>query len=1197
MKKLLTIKSTKSSFDLLPKIPMRMRITSILLAGFLCHANAETSYSQSARISIEMNNATIEEVLNEIEAKSDFYFLYNNKLINVDRRVSVDINAENIDTILQNLFKGTDVVYQIADKQIVLSQKNMANSTSTNQQSNIIKGTVIDQSGTPIIGANVVVKGTTNGTITDMDGNFSLEAEAGSILEVTYVGYISQEIKIGNNKNLSIAMKEDSEALDELVVVGYGSQKKVNLTGSVATINLAEETMSRPVTTISSALSGMAAGLNVMQTTAKPNSEGASVQIRGVGTLNDASPLILVDGMEMSLNEINPNDVESISVLKDAASCAIYGNRAANGVILVTTKKGKDGKVNVTYSGKFSYNTPAKLIDRISNYADYMEIMNETSLNTGQAAIFNQSTIDQWREAAKNPNAIFESGYPNYVAYPNTDWYDEVYNPKWMQEHSLTVSGAEKKTTYNLSATYLNNPGLVIESGMKKYYLRGDVESRPTTFLTVGMRLWGYHTDQERNSVDDLNGLNMQKTTPGTYPYYDGYYGVAEATEEDPQTWNPVQSLTASQGSYSQTKVFANPYVKVDFLKYFSLSTNLYYDKWENEHLWHNSEYLPSYSFQKNELRNNPPSSEQLADYSSKLWRQQDQSWKTTTILNYNQTIKKDHEVSAMIGYEEYRKWGRVFDISKKGMSDTSMTDFDALTDPDYITGNTNTNFSSRSLFARANYAYKSKYLFEANIRYDGSSRFAPESRWGVFPSFSAGWRASEENFLKDLNIFDNLKLRASWGKLGNNAIDNFEWQSVYNTAIYAFGGNKTLGLAMSSFSNYALQWETTAVTNVGLDATVLNGRLSGTIEAYNKFTNGILYKPTLSPTLGLFGAPRQNIAEVTNRGVELSLSWQDHVSDFSYSISGNFSYNKNWVSKYKGELIREWRTDENGNKYYYTNLGDVSTGGDERILEGHMMNEFYMIDLYKGNGSHFNSDGSVNPTGGPKDGMIRTEDDMKWLQAMFDAGYQFYPKQGVGKDKIWYGDIIYADRDGDGVYGDDDDREFQKFSKTPKFYYGLQAYFNWKGFDLSMNWAGAAGFKIYWYDTTQNSSICIYGYNMSKELAYDHYFYDPENPNNPHTNTTSDNPRFVMDQGGQVSAAGVHRLQNGNYMKLKNLTIGYSLPKYIANKIYMQNVRFYVSGENLLTITGFDGMDPEMMSGNGYAPMRQYALGVNVTF
>ena len=267
---------------------------------------------------------------------------------------------------------------------------------------------------------------------------------------------------VGNQSVLDIRMMSDNELLDEVVVVGYGSQKKVNLTGSVATVNFDDKTLSRPVTTLASTLSGMVAGLNVMQTSSKPNSESSTLRIRGTGTLNDSAPLVLVDGMEMSLNNVNPNDIASISILKDAASCAIYGNRGANGVILLTTKKGTDGKINVTYSGKFSYNTPANLIRMVSNYADYMEFINEASDNAGQAQVFSQTTIDTWRAAASNPNGISESGYPNYVAYPNTDWYDEVYNPKLMQEHSITLTGAEKRTRYSLNATYVDNPGLVV---------------------------------------------------------------------------------------------------------------------------------------------------------------------------------------------------------------------------------------------------------------------------------------------------------------------------------------------------------------------------------------------------------------------------------------------------------------------------------------------------------------------------------------------------------------------------------------------------------------------------------------------------------------------------------------------------------------------------------------------------------------
>jgi hypothetical protein len=261
------------------------------------------------------------------------------------------------------------------------------------------------------------------------------------------------------------------------------------------------------------------------------------------------------------------------------------------------------------------------------------------------------------------------------------------------------------------------------------------------------------------------------------------------------------------------------------------------------------------------------------------------------------------------------------------------------------------------------------------------------------------------------------------------------------------------------------------------------------------------------------------------------------------------------------------------------------------------MINEFYVLNVYKGNRNYFNADGTVNPKGGPSDGMIRTEDDMKWLQAMTNAGYKFYPKQGIGKSNIWYGDIIYADLDGDGIYGDDDDKDFQGYSKTPKYYFGFQTNLSWKGIDFSMNWAGAAGFKINWYQSGENSSITWFGYGIGKDVAYDHYFYDPENPNDPRTNLTSANPRLTMDKAAQVSVSGQHILHNGNYLKLKNLTVGYTLPKDWVQKVCMQNVRVYVSGENLLTITKFKGIDPEMMSGVGYAPMRQYAFGVNVTF
>lgn len=1063
--------------------------------------------------------------------------------------------------------------------------------TAYAQNSNIT-GMVKDANDEPLIGVSVVIKGTSTGVVTDLNGNFSLSGKVGDIIQFSFIGMASQEHTF-NGTPLQVVMQDDSKMLDEVVVVGYGTQKKVNLTGSVSTVDFEDQALSRPVTTVANALSGMAAGLNVMTTGAKPNEEKANISIRGTGTLNTSSPLILVDGMEMELNQINPNDIASISILKDAASCAIYGNRAANGVILVTTKQGAtDGKINVTYSGKFSLNTPAKLIRQVSNYADYMELFNEACTGSGTSTLYSQSNIDAWRAAEKDPNGISASGYPNYVAYPNTDWYDVLYNPKWMQEHTVSVVGSEKRTNYSFSATFLDNPGIAPNSGMQKYYMRSNVESKISSFLTAGIRAWGYHTDQERNNIDNLTGTEMKKANPGTYPYYDGYYGAVASTEEDASATNPLYFIDTQAGSKKQTKFYVNPYVKVDFLKHFNFTYNFYYDNFRNEHTLYDSEYKARMNFLTGTVTNHPPTSAELAEAQVYDWRNYEQSWKSNAVLNYSQTFNDKHSVSAMAGYEEYRWWKSEVDICKKGMVNSSLTDFNAMTEPSYLSGFTR-ELATRSWFGRVNYAYDSRYLFEANIRYDGSSRFAPENRWGAFPSFSAGWRISEESFMKDLNIFDNLKLRASWGKLGNSAINSYyAYQSLYSVNSYVFGNNVSSGFGMSSFSNPDLKWETTTVTNIGLDVTTLSNRLNATVEWYNKVTDGILYQPSLSTTLAYFGSPYQNIAEVTNRGFELTLGWQDNVRDFQYSVNANFSLNHNEVTKYKGALERGWK-----DGVYSTNIGDVSTGGDQRVLEGHTINEYCMLNLYKGNGSHFNADGSVNLNGGPKDGMIRTEQDMAWLKAMVAAGYEFYPAKGIGKSEIWYGDVIYADLNGDGIYGDDNDRDFQGSSSTPKYYYGLQASASWKGFDFSMSWAGAAGFKISWWEQSLNSTRLTRCYGIGKDVAADHYFYDPENPSDPRTNINSENTRLTIGGTAQTETSSQLWLHNGNYLKLKNLTIGYTFPTKWMQKLYVKNLRIYATGENLLTITKFKGLDPEMVAGNGYLPIRQYAFGINVTF
>ena len=439
-----------------------MRITSVLLAGFLFQANAEASYSQSARISIEMNNATIEDVLNEIEAKSEFYFLYNNKLINVDRRVSVDVDAENIESVLQNLFKGTDVVYRIVDKQIVLSRKDLVQNTAIDgiQQSKVVTGTVVDPTGMPVIGANIMVKGTTNGTITDMDGNFSLEADKDAILVVSYIGFANQEIKVGNQSKLSIALKEDAEALDELVVVGYGTQKKVNLTGSVAAVNT-DDIQDTPASSLSNALVGKIAGVLMTQSGGKPGS-GSSMTVRAQGTWNNTEPLYVIDGVirdKFAFDGLDASEVANVSVLKDAASAAVYGARAANGVVLVTTKKGKIGKPVISYTGSIGISDATKIPETQNAY--------------NQAVFIN----DNLRVENVDPSdaRYYTDDELAYFKTHNYNWLDEAWEQPLVTRHSLNVSGGNEKVRYFVGGSYYYETGSFENLSFKKYNLRSNI--------------------------------------------------------------------------------------------------------------------------------------------------------------------------------------------------------------------------------------------------------------------------------------------------------------------------------------------------------------------------------------------------------------------------------------------------------------------------------------------------------------------------------------------------------------------------------------------------------------------------------------------------------------------------------------------------------------------------------------------------
>lgn len=1181
---------------LVKKLLLTMKLTFLIFLFGLMQVSA-TVYSQSTKFSLRSENKKVIDILREIEENSNFRFFYQNEQVNVQRSISLRTNNATVEQILDKIFADEGISYKIMDNNLILlsPDKNIGELESGSSQQKSITGRVIDENGQSLPMVTVLVKGTTNGTVTDLDGNYSISnIQENTTLVFSFIGMITQEISVGKQTKIDITMAADAIGIEEVVAIGYGTQKKVNMTGSVSSVKFDELANSRPITNVSSALSGLSSGVYVKQSVGKPGSDGATIRIRGVGTLNNSNPLVIIDGMEGTLDDVNPQDIETVSILKDAASSSIYGSRAANGVILVTTKKGDGKKLSVTYNGIFSVAQPTNLLNFVSDYPTYMGLMNESARNIGTAEVFSSNTISAWDEANKNPDALNEIGIPNYVSFPNTDWNKKVYKNNLVQDHTVSVTGATQSARFLLSAGYLDNPGLVDYTGMNRFTFRSNVEIDVQKWLTVGTRTYGSMTDTELGNYANVLTY-IVASTPGTYGIYNGKYAFPEATEETSSATNVLAAMYPVNGDDKETRINTTLYSKVTFIKGLTWDLNFNYFKLFSEYNSHtNPTAVERYKLSTGVQMIAPTVPSKMGttyNNSSNYY------YTLENLLRYNTILANKHDISTLLGYNETYHYNSSIDASKQGLVDENAYVFDAATLMNSIGGSAS-DWSLRSYFGRLNYAFDQRFLFEANLRYDGSSRFSEESRYGLFPSFSAGWRISQEGFMKDSRIFQNLKLRASWGELGNNASGNYDYQAAYGAVDYSFGGNQVTGLRSGKISNALLRWESTSMANIGFDASILKGKLSAEMDVYNKVTDGILTTPPIYLTLGTVGAPTRNTAEVTNKGLELTLIWKDKIGQVGYSISGNLGYNKNEVTGYKGKLVQEWQTDEAGNPVYYSNLGDVSSGGQTRILEGHVIKEQYLMDVYQGDGKYFNADQTVNISGGPKDGMIRTPDDVNWLNAMIAAGYQFMPNLTNAKNKIWYGDYIYSDINKDGIYGNSYDNHFTGSSNMPKFTFGSQMSFNWKNFDLNLIWSGQAGIKIHWLEYGYNKSNTRIGQAIGEMTANDHYYYNDADPSDPTNNITATYPRLKLnDKDTQNSQASTRWLYDGSYLRLRNLTLGYTLPNNIATKIFTKQVRLYFSAENLLTITSFPGLDPEMGGNTNYPLFRQIAFGTNITF
>jgi len=823
------------------------------------------------------NHVSILSIIKQVEQTSQYKFFYNDNTVDVNNEVDVNVRNASIGTLLNDVFKSTDISYSIEGKKVLLVTKER-NKSNVNKGRKNVSGLVLDEKNEPIIGASVLVKGTTNGTITDVDGKFILsEVPNNSTLVISYVGYVTKNIAVGSKSSLKIDLLEDTKTLDEVVVVGYGTQRKVNLTGSVSTVK-GEDMVKRSVSQTSQALQGLAPGLYVQQDAGNPGAT-VNLNIRGIGTLGNSSPLVLIDGVDGDLNNVNSNDIESISVLKDAASASIYGSRAANGVILITTKRGNSDKVDFDVRMNIGVQhqtfTPKYL-----GGLDYMQLRNEAYTNEGKTPMYTEDYISKYKANRGSEE------------YPDTDWGKEVFSePGLQQSYGITATGGSKKAKLLLSANYISQQGNMKNTGFDRYGLRINSDLTPTEKINVSIDLNANYTQRwEPGSGFGETLYQTYRTAPMYAAYYDGGSRFAEGYIGT----NPaaIASEDAGRNEYKCADITALgklSYEPLSGLKAtFIFSPHFMY--------YNDKNYIKKmtlYSLDKSVAFYNPSL--------TKLTRlnTDDMNLNTKLYLNYTKKIK-DHNIALLAGYEQiYYK-----DDWLSGYRDNFiLSDYSELNAGDVTNQQakgTGYEWALQSYFGRINYDYKGKYLLEANIRRDGSSRFSKNNRWGTFPSFSGGWRISEENFMKNIQWLSNLKITGSWGKLGNQLIGNYPYISSIVFGTNVVDHELVNSASQTDYSNSSITWEKTTVTNVALDFSLFKNTLYGTFEYYNKVTSDILLNLPIPKTMGL-NASAQNAGKVRNRGWDLTLGYRNTINGFHYSVLGMLSDVRNKVISLKG--------------------------------------------------------------------------------------------------------------------------------------------------------------------------------------------------------------------------------------------------------------------------------------------------------
>lgn len=1134
-----------------------MRITVFMFFFSIMFSHAATSHSQEIALSLHLKSTTIKEACKEIEKQTGLVFVFaDNAEEAAVRKVNIRANSQTISNILDDLLSNSGLKYKILDKQVVvykedrkidaLAIKDVILGEIVQQQKKTITGNITDKNGAPIIGANIVEKGTTNGTITDVDGNFTLTVDESASLQISYIGYLSQEIKIAGKAKIDLTLIEDLKGLEEVVVVGYGTQKKVTLTGAISAIT-SENIVTTKNENVQNALTGKIPGLRVVQKTSEPGVFSNAFDIRGFG-----APLIIIDGVSRSnIARLDPNDIESISILKDA-SAAIYGIRAANGVVLVTTKSGKSGAPELQYSAYTGWQRPSGLPKNVGA-ADWMELVNEKflhSVTNESQPPYSQEQIDEYRNGTKQ----------------SVDWFPHVIqNTAPQTQHNLSISGGTDKINYFISMGYLYQEGFIKSKDLnfRKYNVRSNITAKITNNLKAALKISGIYDSRNQPSSGSITEVfkTLWRMDPVRPVYANDNPEYLTWLNESP---NPVAIANSSMSGYTKdnTRWFQSSFdltYDVPYIQGLSLKGQFSYDY----RTISNKDYRKQYT-----VYEYSPVSETYKSYlydSPSTVRREFTENPTSLLqgsINYSRTFNAKHNLSALLLYEEQLREGDNF----YAMRELSIEGLDQLYAGNALNqiGNMGTGglfkLVNKSYIGKLNYDFASKYITEFSFRYDGSSKFPKNKQWGFFPAASAGWRVSEENFMKNaesLSFIDNLKIRGSYGIMGDEDASTYQFISGYtypanvgrnNNGLqggYVFNGNFITAVDFKNLPNNNITWYEVATTNFGVDIDLWNGQLGTQVDVFKRKREGLLATRRLSLP-GSLGAPlpQENMNSDEVRGIELSLSHRNRIGEVNYNLSGNVSYTRiRWLQFDQAEA---------GNSYR-----NWTDGVSNRYKDIWWANEYI--------------------------GQFQTYDEI----------YNSNINYGGGNIGTLPGDYKYSDWNGDGIIDANDNHPVAISNGVPKIYYGFNISANYKGFDLDLLFQGTEMVNVQY--TQQLARPLMY--NGALEMFLDRW--RPTDPtSDPYDPNTAWTKGYYAYTG--TEASGTRAIQDASYLRLKSIEMGYTIPKRLVEKIGLKNLRIYSNGYNLLTFTKIQYLDPEHPSEtNGYIyPLNKTInIGINATF